>query len=481
MGYSPEFLTDTPIDKFEYCGWVPCLSGNLDFALMTVGLAGNSFVGAKPKPELVEYIVDKFNSFSNKQDKTYHNINYARDHHPGRHYRRVVLQSWYNWRDVKKYLDGDFRIVVVAESCESADTEHRSMQGHVCIFPRAYSKDKNATQQGIKSKASQSLMRIIDLMKRAESTEERNDHWLDLHKRMVFGRPLGDDDELKEVYVVKFRIEANGLTFLTYLGDFPQGVSRPEDHEFLIVRQAYYYIKYALHRHKYHSQRADALTTVVPFNEGLKPHVGKVLMLQLKRELIHIKRRTLLNRGKYTETIDALGIISYARSLANACRNTELLTEEEQTREFASIDSLQASFETKRMNEEAAISLTERAGQFSRQWTALGLAYTSLAIIILLNLFPQSGGDENELPLLATLGELSEGQYFLLFLSGAILLYLISALIEFLRRSYLYRNLLYYLYNLKDPGIAFIFVVILLVALASWLWLTGRIPWFVTS
>lgn len=140
MKYSDEFRPILSLEEFNFCGWIPCVSGHLDFRLMSVGLSGNYVPDISEG--LIEYFSSRISGYlsderQNHQDKSKHSINYSKNSpNDNRHGRRVVLQSWVNWRDRKVNGYGEFRAIVVAEASESDNLDEREMQGYICIFPR---------------------------------------------------------------------------------------------------------------------------------------------------------------------------------------------------------------------------------------------------------------------------------------------------------------------------------------------------------
>lgn len=100
--------------EYQYLGWIPCISGHLDFGLMKPGISGG------------------FTNKDIKDNKTNHiNFGYLaqKDHHA----RRVMLQSKVDWqyRLSDKEYDGSFRVFVIAEASESACMDNQIGRAHV--------------------------------------------------------------------------------------------------------------------------------------------------------------------------------------------------------------------------------------------------------------------------------------------------------------------------------------------------------------
>jgi hypothetical protein len=60
--------------------------------------------------------------------------------------------------------------------------------------------------------------------------------------------------------------------------------------EYVLCRQAFYFLKYSLHTHKHHTNTLDSLTTVHPINDD-PIKLGKRLIFDLKQSLVDINRR----------------------------------------------------------------------------------------------------------------------------------------------------------------------------------------------
>lgn len=475
-GFSPDFSSDTPRDEFDYCGWVPCISGHLDFSLMRVGLAGeqSSLFGNR----YWQWIVSKLPN----QDSITDSFNYSYKDHPRRHYRRIALQSWYNWRDQKTSKDGKFRVVVIAETNQSNDPDKRVMQGFVCIYPRAYAKSENTDLR----EANESILNIFGDMRQVISTygdidpgnpnmsvsentqAELNQNWLKLYQLLSDEESLGNVQELNEIYRIKFRIESNGLTYLKY----QQGMhdnNRPSDHSFIVTRQAYYYLKYSLHKHRHHNHDADTLTTIVPINQDNRNFVGQILLLQLKRGLIYNKRIDVTTLTQHNTNTEALGFIAYARSLLGACLQQKIIDTERASKEMENIDALERSYHANNASYSQKQQHIDSTKQTARQWATIVLAYTSLTCLIFINLFPESRGART-LPAIDWLTSLSNQELLLFFAGGGMLLYSFVRTNIWMSHPYKSRLAYYSRYFTKRWGLITTFVIV-----ALWAFLIAHI------
>jgi len=217
-------VTASPENKFlcadyQYCGWVPCLSGELDFSLMSVGLAGNEFTDTSAKStSLFKRLRARF---SPGIDNNTHSVNYLGQTSGGAAVRRIVLQSWYNWQD-QQPGDGQFRIVVTAQvQPEGSTRQNRALTGHIAIFPREWTRKKNGqTPQHLAASRFMNLFGDLETEWKQLPGQYHNHEaiphpdtsaidglWEALDTRLDSGHPLGNGLEFKEVYVVSFTVD----------------------------------------------------------------------------------------------------------------------------------------------------------------------------------------------------------------------------------------------------------------------------------
>lgn len=354
-------------ERYRRAGWIPCLAGHLDFCLMTAALRGG------------------FNG-SGKFDQHSQTINYPRTGGDDRHNRRIVLQSWVDWRDHSD-LDGEFRVIVIAECCESADLDQRTCSGHALLLPRAYKRKY--------PDAHKEIMDLIGALDKEckgyytlnESQRQQTGVWDDVRHKMneLFEKlqdkitpptPF-DKTDAKCCFHADFRILANGIVVLEYAPI--DNDSADEESKYLSLRHIYYYLKYSLHKHKHHHQSADSLTTIVPFSDERKPFVGLLLLGQLKRELVRILRAR--EKTKNDDPSEALGILGYMESLVATCRSSGLLDDVKAARELAYIHGMQES--TKVFLDGLHQAQTEKS-QFNTGRVQLTAAITAILSLILL-------------------------------------------------------------------------------------------------
>lgn len=389
---------------YDYCGWIPCLSGNLDFSFMDVGLAGAYF------PEPTDALNSVIAWLRDAVDPDMAVINYPRaggatqDLFPC---RRVVLNSWVEWRDVIK-ADGQFNVIAIGEVDSHAPFYTGAMRGYVCIYPRAYGRKRKLKVDDdagrARGQAHADIYAILDQMVviSGRTEEERSAldaYWSELDRRFASGTPLGQSPHLDEVYVVEYEISADGLVFMKYVNDAVDASSRSDGHQSIIVRQAFYYLKYSLHRHKHHGRQADALTTTVACQKETPHAVSMALFSQLKREIVSGQRRAFEVSGSAVNApnaaVDPIGVATYARALVAACHGRGWLDALSVEKLYAGLDRMVQSFSAASGREEKQRHQEQEAMQAARQWAALLLAYIGLMAVAYVNLFGADARLEN--------------------------------------------------------------------------------------
>ena len=274
-----------------FLGWVPCLSGRLRFSLS--------------EPVHVHY--DRF-VFNNAFPLT----KTAPDYSTRRH---VLVSSAYDWQDSGGV--GLARMVVIA----TAVTPER-LVGNVYFIPLPDkpSRDFKRGQQELCER----LLEIESKYGNDQGDRERLERILDISDciQQSSGNRLVDHLGAMpdaEGFLVQFEIDIAGFTYLCFIGKkeklgnrffCPDGVS--SDDSGLLVRQAFYYLKYLFHKHSHHDHSTDSLTTVHRLCAN-GDAMSLVLLKDIEEVLVDIKRDQKL------PLMDHEGISSYARSLLVSC------------------------------------------------------------------------------------------------------------------------------------------------------------------
>lgn len=139
-------------------------------------------------------------------------------------------------------------------------------------------------------------------------------------------RSVSEEDEFDE----SGEVNASGSDRLIYCNGKEKCLSHqgkklesPGKEEFKIIymEQAFFYIKYFLHKHIHHSDTNDSLTTI-HFHRKDKEECGSPIISDLKKALIDIKR------SKLDHLKSASGIAAYGKSLALSCKKEKLINDE---------------------------------------------------------------------------------------------------------------------------------------------------------
>lgn len=348
--------------NYSHIGWVPCINGHLDFGLMIPGIVG---------------------SFTNNtlKDPKITSINYGSLYRDNHHARRIILQSKVDWKDNKKPdFNGHFRVILIAEANESENLDERKLTGSIYIYPLGLEPPLNNGRSNLPW--FESIHSANDSL--TEYKKNKLEDWdkirLQLNSdydSLSIALNNHDDNPIKEhFYKVNFDVNNTGLTKLTL--DFPDIENINQTEKYLVIRQAFYYIKYSLHSHKHHFKQEDSLTTVVPLetDDALKDQTGLKLLGQLKRELTSIKR-TYSNGGNRT-FCDEQGIIAYMSSFCVSLNSGGYLSEKLYNREVEYLKAIKTSFCVQTDKQDKRDNRIEEIKSSYRVYVTLGLSLISV-------------------------------------------------------------------------------------------------------
>lgn len=329
------------MDKFEYIGWVPCVNGHLDFGLTRVGIKGG-FTDLTYKDNS---IIEENFSCTKQLDS---------------HERRILLQSKVNWRDTEKFDKdkGHFRVTVTAETSPSQSMDKRSLTGNILIYPLgAEPKSRDKRRQ----------MNIFNLSHAIKKNQDRLLNFNQLNKIVAGEESIDNFDDDYFSCSISFEIQANGITKLKYNN---KNFGSDNETRFLIARQAFYYLKYAIHTHKHHTTKEDSLTTITPIYDATNTDLndaGLRLICQLKRELTALKRTQSIDK-KTHPTSDVAGIIAYVKSLIFSLEQSEIISPSIKLRELERFECILASFTAQTDKIRTAFSDLEMIKSKSKVW-----------------------------------------------------------------------------------------------------------------
>lgn len=320
---------------YTHCGWIPCITGHLDFGLMAPNISG---------------------SFSSKKEKDSKvtNVNFGYIDQQNHHARRIMMQSFADWLDnPAEGRDGSFRIFLLAEATENKDLDLRALNGKLFIYPKCYEERYNK-KNGTSNYDWDWFKYIHDASKalsiyKSECIKSKYENyspqWSEFRNTLnglyndLF-ESLNNNKYIPEhFYEVAFSISPRGFIRLK----LESSTNFSKETYYTIVRQSFYYIKYSLHQHKHHHTEEDALTTIIPMDHGAIRHEQGLKMIgQLKRELVTIKR-TYAEGGSAVYD-DEQGIIAYIGSLITSLRHEEIISNAIFEREKEYISSISDSF-----------------------------------------------------------------------------------------------------------------------------------------
>tara|TARA_B100002049_G_scaffold207029_1_gene167827 strand:+ start:1222 stop:2811 length:1590 start_codon:yes stop_codon:yes gene_type:complete len=304
----------TEEQKYEnYYGWIPCVGGELLFEHTT--------------PVLAECDVYSLN----------HPIPKGLSQAPLHGYvsRYIIASSVYDWQDSPEPgARGLFR-VVVAGQVENSEI----FRGQLHIVPAL---DKNGRKNVCPNE--HELIKKLELLEIASyealatpldsredagfepgSPEYRLQEFIGVNESTEVSNNKGcistiinKIKQTKHAVSVDFRVSSEGFASL-HASYLPSG--RAPKQEYTACRQAFYYIKYLLHRHSHHDPANDSLTTVHQCEDGFV--LAKSLISELKAALIEFKRGDFHNKKEMT------GVAVYAKSLLVSCSN---ITDQSETK-----------------------------------------------------------------------------------------------------------------------------------------------------
>lgn len=277
--------------EYDYIGWVPCVSGRLFFDFTYPGLG---------QPQCHINHIESYNG-----DILYH--------------RYITLASIVDWKDSKdKNLYGEYKVILTGHKT----SDDINLQGSIYIFPEYLENNKIEEIGGL----------IRDMRSNAESSSDIKSDYNNLISKL-------NKIEDNSFYRVDYIVESPGFTKLKYCSN---NKKFSDEHQYTIARQAYYFIKYALHRHRHHHDKAESLTTIHPIHKD-KNKIGIELLNDLRKSLVQLKRD--FKPYSCQNIYQTSGIASYAISLAESCYKEEYLDKKEYKSEKSYFNNVKASLE----------------------------------------------------------------------------------------------------------------------------------------
>lgn len=345
---------------YSHIGWIPCINGHLDFGLMIPGIVGSFTTNSLTDPKTSS-------------------INFGFIHRDGHHARRVIIQSKVDWKDNKNDdLNGDFRVILIAEANESDNLDQRKLTGSLYIYPLS---SEPALNKG-KSKLPwfEQIHSANDTLNQYKDNKQED--WEVVKNKLNTNyttlKDILSDSDINPIkshfYEISFDVNNNGLTKLLLSSSHTE--CEDDFVKYLVTRQAFYYVKYSLHSHKHHFSQEDSLTTIVPFDSTQKEQVGLRLLGQLKRELTSIKRT--YSSGGNRAFCDEQGILAYMNSFCMSLKSNGYLSDPVYSREVEYLKSVQVSFSVQTDKQEKRDKRIQEIKSTYRTYLALGISLVSV-------------------------------------------------------------------------------------------------------
>lgn len=299
---------------FDYVAWVPCLTGRLFLSHTNCGLGTRNILAQ---------------------------VNHIDVSLTGDIERYLLLSSEVDWQDTPGEEEGRFTVILAATSPATS----LCLRGYLLLIPtEAINKYENWESMSDK-------IRKIDKM--ARTGGEIGDDFRELYNSLL----SFSGDEIHKVY---FTLGVDGLAYLSYI---PESAHQLDDvHAEVSVRQAFYYLKYSIHKHQHHHSSDDSLTTVHPIQDDSE--IGPTLIEDLKRALVTLKRN--YENIDHSDLSDAQGVTAYALSLAETLKSRGMLTQQEYEREVSYFNNIRHSLDASAQRLEREIERNVAASGYAR-------------------------------------------------------------------------------------------------------------------
>ncbi len=287
-------MTDSS-QAFTHIGWIPCISGQLFFEFTECGLGADSVLVDVNHVEKVE-----------NSDMML---------------RHIVIASNVNWKDDNdQNTTGSYRVFLLAQS----EFGSQYIAGHVFIVPSELAESKPEIAS--------------DTIKKIGEEAAEGGVITDLYSKLVEALT---NYRAVPIYHVQFQLKHTGFVRLA----MDPGRSIDDSVSInTILRQAYYYIKFAWHKHQHHNQTAESLTTVHAIRQDPK-QMAVEMVGDLKKALVQLKRDYHIS--DYKALYQAEGIATYAKSLVTSCASEGWFDNNTAATECSYLDNTAASLHLK--------------------------------------------------------------------------------------------------------------------------------------
>lgn len=282
-------------------GWIPCIMGNLNFSKIEARL------GEKPCTTRVK-------------------------DSPG-----IALSSTVDWNDkTGRGDDGKFNVLVISNEINDT-SEASTVKGLAYIVPSE-----------VVSKRSD-IKDIFDFFSFSGRKKTKTVSLEQFSSNVTSIESLFDSSQIAELYRVRFTLLPGGLTYLK-LDNTPEffHLHAEQDQSWryndrVLCRQAFYYLKYALHEHLHHPFDDDSVSTTYYYGSKSQDpsQIGKALLQRFYDSISGMKSMTERNRRRGSQY---KGVISFGRALIRVLRKTRFIDDAEKQEQLERLDNMEGSF-----------------------------------------------------------------------------------------------------------------------------------------
>jgi len=296
------FLND--IKNFQYVGWVPCISGRLNYDNASVTTSLDSEISAVAFNKKL-----KNSSFSDGE-------------------RVLAITSTHDWQDTfDGRVTGKFKIVVVGRA--DSFNDYSLLKIKLGIIPSNHAdktfKDVDGLVDQLKTMTLSSDEDVKNFNQLLTSLEDLLSFDSKGVQEVELGRSAESYSREAPIHhLVDAILHPNGLIACKYIDDDFRDKDLSDDAYLetreAIVRQAYYYLKYLFHQHKHHLHSDDSVCTIIPL-PAAQNQVGPILVGDLITSLTQCRRHFKIISVSSFYYMDShyMGFLGYIGSLAKSC------------------------------------------------------------------------------------------------------------------------------------------------------------------
>ena len=358
------FLND--IKNYQYIGWVPCISGRLNYdnASVTTSLDSERSAVAFNKKL-------KNSSFLDGE-------------------RVLAITSTHDWQDTfGGEVTGKFKIVVVGRA--DSFNDYSLLKIKLGIIPNNHAdkafKDVDGLVSQLKTMSLSSDEDVRNFKQLLTSLEDLLSFDLKDVQEVEVGRPAGSYSREAPIHhLVDAILHPNGLIACKYIDDDfrDKELKRSNNDTYLetreaIVRQAYYYLKYLFHQHKHHLHSDDSVCTIIPLPAALN-RVGPILVGDLITSLTQCRRHFKIISVSSFYYMDShyMGFLGYIGSLAKSCLRIGFYDQATYNNQIDRLNYLEKSYSAI-VSERQEEKLNK--GRSLQSWSIIFQLYTAILLV----------------------------------------------------------------------------------------------------